>query len=87
MFDTGAELTCVDNRTIAKQSSHFKFIKEVSNGTDINNSSVAMKLYNVSNLKIGKLRLDDSFVIGMDFSTFQEHIGPATSVVLGFNSN
>lgn len=85
MFDTGAELTCVDNRTIEQQNSHFEFIQQINNGTDINNSPVAMKLYRTSSLKVDGIRLEDSFVIGMDFSAFQEHIGSTTSVVLGFN--
>jgi hypothetical protein len=66
LFDSGASTTTVSSKVIALHPDRFTFVREIQS-QDIDGNSMALKMYMVSDLKIGSLDLKDQVVVGLDF--------------------
>lgn len=86
VFDTGADLTVVSRKFVAKNAELFERIKSIPNVNDASLNVVELDLYRIkSDLVIGGLKVSDGFVFAMPFESFKEAWGSEVEMILGYN--
>lgn len=83
LWDTGAELSIVNQELIAKYPKNFQYIQDINNGLDATGNKIAFKLYR-SQLKILNNHFDVT-VMSMNFYMIHKKISNKLDVILGTN--
>lgn len=84
VFDTGAELSAVDQAFVDTHTSAFEFLQDVV-GEDPGGNSVAMKLYRLKNLTINDVTMPNELVLSFEFGSVRNYFGKNTPLIVGFN--
>lgn len=85
LWDTGAELSAVDQKYATAHPRDFSFVKEVTNGVDGTHRPIKMRLYKVRALRIGGRAFQNVKVVAINFSSLREGADQEARMVVGFN--
>jgi hypothetical protein len=87
LIDSGAELSAVDRRFVARHRSLFKPAREKAHARDAAGAALSAKLYKVAEIDLGQGRaLRDLYVIAYDFGPLRSALGRDAPLILGFNA-
>lgn len=84
VFDTGAEISCVDSEFVEKNPDKFKLISE-EEGTDVNGLPVHMVFYEAAEIQVGDKVFKNVKVAAFDFGGLRDYVGLDTPFILGNN--
>ena len=86
LFDSGAEISAVDQRFVAQNKSSFVLVRNTGMATEASGKQWPTKLYQIKSLDIGRGQVvRDIYAIVYDFGVLHEAFGRETSFILGFN--
>jgi hypothetical protein len=85
VWDTGAELTAVDQNFVAANPELFTAGLVIGNVVDGNYQAVAARLWTMKELTIGRRVFRNVRVVAVDFSTIHQGTAPDVHLVIGFN--
>ena len=85
LFDTGAQLTSVDQQFVDQNPSLFASAGPVNVKDSSGQKVSAAKLYKLKSIKIGSFEIKDIYVIAFDFKAIGIDWGTDVPVILGFN--
>lgn len=85
VWDTGAELSCIDEDFVKRNSTHFAFIQSIENGKDSTGNDVVMNLYRAEQIEIGGSFFQKVDFIGLNFEVLHKYIHPHLTVIVGYN--
>lgn len=84
VWDTGAELSVIDQDFVSKNSKLFQHLQTITNGLDATGNTVKLDLYNFDGLEVeGKIL--HGTIMSMDFKLLREKIGKNVKMILGTN--
>ncbi len=86
LFDTGAEISAVDQQFVEKHKNLFTLVKSKSNASEVGGKQFSSKMYKIKELDLGEGRiLRGVYAIVYDFGGLREVLGPQTPFILGYN--
>ena len=86
LFDTGAEITAVDQQFIIKHKNLFTLVKRKGKASEAGGKQFASKVYKIKQLDLGEgLILRDIYAVAYDFGALREALGRRTPFILGYN--
>ena len=86
LFDTGAEVSAVDQRFVAQHKNLFTLVKKKSKASEAGGRLMSPKIYKLKELDLGDGRiLRGLSVLVYDFGVLREVLGPQTPFILGYN--
>lgn len=84
IWDTGAELSVIDQDFIKANPHFFNHVQTINNGVDATGHPVKLELYQFKNLKLSNNKIN-GLVMGMDFKPIHEKMGPDIKFIIGTN--
>jgi hypothetical protein len=84
IWDTGAELSVVDQDLIHKNPNLFQHLQTIDGGRDATGNPVKLELYKFSGLQVGGKHLSGT-IMSMDFKPIQQKMGSNVKLILGTN--
>ncbi len=86
LFDTGAELSAVDQQFVDRHRALFTPVRARPRASEASGGGVSSRLYKIKTLDLGDGRvLHGVFALAYDFGALRAALGPRTSFVLGYN--
>ncbi len=86
LFDTGAELSAVDQKFVESHKRLFTRVKTIGKASAVGGKSFSAKLYLVKKIDFGEGRiLRGVYALVYDFGALREALGPQTPFILGYN--
>jgi len=86
LFDSGAEISAVDQRFVAQNKSSFVLVRATGMATEASGKQWPTKLYKIKSLDIGGGQVvRDIYAIVYDFGVLRDAFGHETSFILGYN--
>jgi Aspartyl protease len=86
LFDTGAEVSAVDQQFVQTHRNLFKFVKHGQRADGAGGGSFAPDVYRLKKLDFGDGRsLRDVYVLVYDFGRLRDVLGPQSPVIVGYN--
>lgn len=86
LFDTGAEISAVDQKFVDSHKGLFTLVKRKGKASEAGGAAFASKIYSVKSLDLGGGRvLKGVYALAYDFGALREALGPQTPFILGFN--
>jgi len=86
LFDTGAEISAVDRRFVAKHKKLFTLVKAKSGASEAAGRGFSSRIYQIRELDLGEGRVvRDVYALVYDFGVLREALGSDAPVVLGYN--
>ncbi len=86
LFDTGAEITAVDQQFVDRHRALFAPVKGKPKASEASGGGVVSRLYKIRTLDLGEGRvLHGVYAMAYDFGALRQALGPQTSFVLGYN--
>jgi hypothetical protein len=86
LFDTGAEITAVDQQFVQKHKNLFKLVKTKGKASEAGGKRFSPKIYKIKELDLGEGRILRSlYVLAYDFSVLREALGREAPFILGCN--
>ncbi len=86
LFDTGAEVSAVDQQFVNLHKRLFAPVKGRQSASEASGGGISSRLYRIKTLDIGNgLVLHGVYALAYDFGALREALGPQTSFVLGAN--
>ena len=87
LFDTGAEITAVDQGFVDTHKNLFAPVKQKGQGSDAAGRGFSSRMVKIKQLDIGTGRvLRGVYALAYDFGPLREALGPQTPVILGYNA-
>lgn len=84
VWDTGAELSVIDQDFVSKNSKLFQHLQTITNGVDATGNNVKLDLYAFDGLQVDGKALH-GIIMSMDFKLIREKIGKHVKIILGTN--
>ncbi len=84
VWDTGAELSVIDQDLIEKNPAQFRHQQTITNGVDATGNAVKLELYSFDGLHVGDKILRGT-IMSMNFKPIQEKMGEKVKIILGTN--
>ena len=84
IWDTGAELSVVDQDLIQKNPNLFQHLQTINNGVDATGHPVKLELYKFNGIQVGEKHLSGT-IMSMDFKPIQQKMGSHVKLILGTN--
>ncbi len=86
LFDTGAEISAVDQQFVEKHKNLFTLVKNKGKASEAGGKQFSSKIYKIKELDLGEGRiLRGIYAIVYDFGVLREALGGQTSFILGYN--
>lgn len=86
LFDTGAEISAVDQQFVEKHRNLFTLVKRKGKASEAGGKHFSSKIYKVKELDLGEGRiLRGIYAIAYDFGVLREALGRQTPFILGYN--
>lgn len=86
LFDTGAEITAVDQQFVEKHKNLFTLAKRKGKASEAGGKHFAARIYKIKELDLGEGRiLRDIHAIAYDFGALRAVLGRETRFILGYN--
>ena len=86
LFDTGAEVSAVDQQFVVKNKKLFTLVKKKSKASEAGGRQFTSRLYKASELDLGDGRIvRDVLVLVYDFGPLRDALGRGTPFILGYN--
>jgi len=86
LFDTGAEISAVDQQFVDKHKNLFTPVKSKGKASEAGGKLFSHKMYKIKELDLGEGRvLRGIYAIVYDFGVLREALGRQTSFILGYN--
>ncbi|PPD41495.1 MAG: hypothetical protein CTY15_13505 [Methylocystis sp.] len=86
LFDTGAEISAVDQRFVEAHGNLFSPVKAKSAASEAGGRQFSAKIYKIKSLDLGEgRRLRGIYALAYDFGVLREALGPQTPFILGYN--
>ncbi len=86
LFDTGAEMSAVDQKFVDKHKNLFTPVKSKGKASEAGGRQFSYKTYKIKQLDLGEGRvLQDVYVIAYDFGVLRAALGRGTPFILGYN--
>ena len=86
LFDTGAEVSAVDQQFVDSHRKLFTLVKKKARAGAASGKEFAPRIYKLKALDLGEgLVLQDLFVLSYNFGALRDVLGPQTPIVLGYN--
>jgi len=86
LFDTGAEVSAVDQQFVVKNKKLFTLVKKKSKASEAGGRQFTSRLYKPSELDLGDGRIvRDVLVLVYDFGSLRDALGRGTPFILGYN--
>lgn len=86
LFDTGAEISAIDQQFVEKHKALFVPVKGQQKASEASGGALRSRLYKIKTLDLGEGRvLHGVLALAYDFGALRDALGPQTSFVLGYN--
>jgi hypothetical protein len=86
LFDTGAEISAVDQQFVAKHKNLFTLVKNKGKASEAGGKSFSSKIYKIKELDLGDGRiLHGVHALAYDFGVLRTALGPQAPFILGYN--
>lgn len=86
LFDTGAEISAVDQQFVDKHKNLFTLVKNKGKASEAGGKPFSSKIYKIKELDLGEGRiLRGIYAIVYDFGSLREALGRQTPFILGYN--
>ncbi len=86
LFDSGAEVSAVDQRFIRKHKRLFTVVNARASASGVAGARIASKVYKIKSLDLGDGRvLHDLYAISYDFGALRAALGRNVSFLIGYN--
>lgn len=86
LFDSGAEVSAVDQQFIRKHKALFAVVNAKARASGVAGARIASKMYKIKSLDLGEGRvLRDVYAISYDFGGLRAALGRDVSVLIGYN--
>ncbi|WP_442756410.1 retropepsin-like aspartic protease [Methylocystis sp. JAN1] len=86
LFDTGAEVSAVDQQFVDRHKNLFTPVKRKGKASEAGGAAFSSKIYKIKALDLGEGRvLKGVYALAYDFGVLGEALGPQTPFILGFN--
>ncbi|HEY8126012.1 MAG TPA: aspartyl protease family protein [Methylocystis sp.] len=86
LFDSGAEVTAVDQQFIRKHKRLFVAVNAKARASGVGGNRIALKVYKIKSLDLGEGRvLRDLYAISYDFGALRAALGRDVQVLIGYN--
>lgn len=86
LFDTGAELSAVDQRFVDAHRRLFTPVKGRPKASEASGARIAARLYRINQLDLGEGHpLKGVYALAYDFGPLREALGPQVPIILGYN--
>ncbi len=86
LFDSGAEVSAVDQRFIRKHKRLFTPVNAKARASGVGGNQISLKVYKIKSLDLGEGRvLRDLYAISYDFGALGDALGPDVHVLIGYN--
>jgi hypothetical protein len=86
LFDTGAEISAVDQQFVDGHKKLFTLVKSKGKASEASGAAFSSKIYRVKSLDLGGGRvLKGVYALAYDFGALRAALGGQTSFILGFN--
>jgi hypothetical protein len=86
LFDTGAEVSAVDQQFVDKHKNLFTPVKSKGKASEASGKQFPHKIYKIKELDLGEgLVLRGVYAIAYDFGVLREALGRQTPFILGYN--
>lgn len=86
LFDSGAEISAVDQRFVRKHKALFAAVNAKASASGVAGARIASKVYKIKSLDLGGGRvLTDVYALSYDFSGLRAALGREVSFLIGYN--
>ena len=86
LFDTGAEVSAVDQQFVDRHKNLFTLVKNKGKATEAGGSGFSHKIYKIKAIDLGEGRiLRGVYAIAYDFGGVREALGRQTPLIFGYN--
>ncbi len=87
LFDTGAEISAVDQRFVETHKNLFAPVKSKSRASEVGGRQFSAKIYKIKSLDLGDGRLlRGVYALAYDFGVLRDVLGSQTPFILGYNA-
>lgn len=86
LFDTGAEISAVDQRFVDSHKNLFTLVKQKARASEAGGKQLSPKIYKIKELDLGDGRIVRGvYALVYDFGVLREALGRETPFILGYN--